>query len=81
MQGDSLRAGSTLDLLAQAARQVRGPIAEPEAAVVAAGLLTVLETAATSWLERDDTYRGLGRRDFQREVAALAARVVGPPGS
>jgi hypothetical protein len=67
-----------LEVLARAARQVRGPIDEPEAAVVAAGLLTVLETAATSWLERDATYRGLGRRDFQREVAALADRVVGP---
>jgi AcrR family transcriptional regulator len=67
-----------LELLARAARQVRGPIAEPEAAVVAAGLLTVLETAATSGLERDATYRALGRRDFRREVVALADRVVGP---
>ena len=66
-----------LELLAAAVHRVRGPIDAAETAVVAAGLLTVLETAATSWLERDDTYRALGRRDFQREVAALVDRVVG----
>ena len=66
-----------LELLASAVGRVRGGIDPAETAVVAAGLLTVLDTAATSWLERDDTYRALGRRDFQREVAALVDRVVG----
>lgn len=66
-----------LQLLTRAVKRARGRMNAAEAAVVAAGLLALFETAATSWIERDETYRDLGRRDFLREVAALADRVVG----
>ncbi|WP_322754711.1 MULTISPECIES: helix-turn-helix domain-containing protein [unclassified Frankia] len=48
-----------------------------EAGVMATGLLSLVETAAASWLAEDAVLEGLGQRRFLRETAALAERIVG----
>lgn len=67
-----------IDLLGLGTRKARGTVPSAEAAVIGISLLAVLETAAVSWIERDGTYRGLGRRGFAMETSALADRVAGP---
>ncbi|WP_239373432.1 TetR/AcrR family transcriptional regulator [Frankia sp. Cj5] len=68
-----------MELLTQAVRTARLPaqrIPAAEAGVMATGLLSLIETAAASWLAEDAILEGLGRRRFLRETAALAERIV-----
>ena len=69
--------GELMSVLTRAARAARPRIAAGEAAVVATALLSLLETAATSWLTEDESLRGLGRRRFLEETARLAERIAG----
>jgi AcrR family transcriptional regulator len=48
-----------------------------EAAVVAVALLSLIETAASSWLTEDESLTGLGRKKFLDETAMLAERIAG----
>ncbi len=48
---------------------------EPEVAAI--GIVSLLETGASSWLVHDAVLLGLGRRRFVAEMGALAERMVG----
>ncbi|MFI7701871.1 TetR/AcrR family transcriptional regulator [Nonomuraea sp. NPDC049480] len=63
--------------LFQRAVRRRGRIGTAKAAVVATSMVALLEAASVSWLEQDNTFRGLGRRDFLDEVISQANRVAG----
>lgn len=69
--------GELISVLTRAARAARTKISAAEAAVVATALLSLLETAATSWLTEDESLTGLGRRHFLEETARLAERITG----
>lgn len=66
-------------LLGRAARRARGRLTAADAAVIGVGLLSLLETAASSWLAKDVSYQKLGHRSFLAEVVALSDRVSGMP--
>jgi AcrR family transcriptional regulator len=65
-----------IDLFQQAVRSVHGKVRPAEAAVVAVGLVSLLETAASSNLGQDAIYRGLGARRFGAEVDRLTRRIA-----
>ena len=69
--------GDLITVFTRAARAARPKISTAEAAVVATGLLSLLETAATSWLTEDESLTGLGPRKFLEETARLAERIAG----
>jgi AcrR family transcriptional regulator len=69
--------GELITVFTRAARAARGKISTAEAAVVATALLSLLETAATSWLTEDESLTGLGRSTFLDETARLAERIAG----
>ncbi len=66
-----------IDQLGKAARKARGKLTAAEAAVIGVGLLSLLETAAASWLTKDTTYQKLGHKNFLAEVSALSNKVTG----
>ncbi len=69
-----------MDLLTRAVHATAPPqrrIQSAEAGVMATGLLSLLETAAASWLAEDAILEGLGQRRFLRETASLAERITG----
>lgn len=63
--------------LFQRAVRRRGRVSPAKAAVVATSMVALLEAASVSWLEQDNTFRGLGRRDFLEEIISQANRVAG----
>lgn len=69
--------GELIAILTRAARSARPGVALAEASVVAAGLLSLIETAASSWLTEDESVVGLGRRKFLDETSLLAERIAG----
>ncbi len=69
--------GELITVLTRAAKAARAKISAAEAAVVATALLSLLETAATSWLTEDESLTGLGRKNFLGETARLAERITG----
>jgi AcrR family transcriptional regulator len=69
-------------VLARAVRAYSGrsrTSVEPEVAAI--GLVSLIESAASSWLTQDSVFQGLGRRRFVTETGTLAQRIVGPEGS
>ena len=69
-----------VDLLGRAIRgQVAGSRSSVEPDVAAIGVVSLLETGATSWLTHDSVFLGLGRRRFLAEMGTLAERLVGLP--
>ncbi|MGP4043130.1 TetR/AcrR family transcriptional regulator [Streptomyces sp. 2A115] len=80
-EAEALRQESRTQLLEELVRLIRkarGPVSEAEAAVIALGLLALLETAANSQVRGDDVYRSLGHRSFVREIGRLAERIADP---
>jgi hypothetical protein len=69
--------GQLITVFTRAAKAARPKVSAAEAAVVATGLLSLLETSATSWLTEDESFTGLGRRKFLGETARLAERIAG----
>jgi AcrR family transcriptional regulator len=69
--------GELIGILTRAARAARPGVALAEASVVAAALLSLIETAASSWLTEDESVTGLGRRKFLDETSLLAERITG----
>jgi AcrR family transcriptional regulator len=69
--------GELMTVLTRAAKAARPRVSAGEAAVVATALLSLLETAATSWLTEDESLTGLGPRRFLEETARLAERIAG----
>src|SRR5215218_8709239 len=69
--------GELITVFTRAAKAARAKISTAEAAVVATALLSLLETAATSWLTEDETLTDLGHRKFLEETARLAERIAG----
>jgi len=69
--------GELMIVLTRAAKAARPKISAGEAAVVATALLSLIETAATSWLTEDESLTGLGRRRFLEETVRLAERIAG----
>jgi AcrR family transcriptional regulator len=69
--------GELMTVLTRAAKAARPQISAAEAAVVATALLSLIETAATSWLTEDESLTGLGRRRFLEETVRLAERITG----
>lgn len=65
------------ELFRAAVRAARPSARGAEAAVVAVGLVSLVETAIASMLNQDASYRGTGARRFPAEVAATADRMVG----
>ncbi len=72
--------GDLIGILTQAAKAARPKVGAAEASVIAAGLLSLLETAASSWLTEDESVTGLGRRGFLDETSLLAERITGLQG-
>lgn len=66
-----------IDHLGKAAKRARGRLTAAEAAVIGVGLLSLLETAAASWLTKDTTYQKLGHKAFLTEVSHLSDKVSG----
>lgn len=69
--------GELITILTRAAKASRPTVGVAEASVIAAGLLSLLETAASSWLTDDESVTGLGRRKFLDETSLLAQRITG----
>ncbi len=69
--------GELIAVLIRAAKAARPQAGVAEASVVATGLLSLIETAASSWLTEDESVTGLGRRRFLDETAVLAERIAG----
>ena len=69
--------GELISVLTRAAKAARPKISAAEAAVVATALLSLIETAATSWLTEDESVTALGRKKFLDETARLAERIAG----
>jgi AcrR family transcriptional regulator len=65
-----------IDLFQQAVASVHGKVRAAEAAVMAVGLVSLLETSASSNLGQDAVYRGLGARRFGAEVERLTRRIA-----
>ena len=59
-------------------KQSRGRVPAAEVTIASTALISLLETAAASWLTEDAVVTTLGRRRFFSEVTALAARITGP---
>lgn len=77
---ESMRRANRVELVkifARAARSTRGELTAAEAGVAAAGLVSLLETAAASWLTQDDAYRTLGPARFLAHTGALSRRIAG----
>jgi AcrR family transcriptional regulator len=66
-----------VEILRDAVARARGRLGPAEAGVTAVALVSLLETALASMLNRDPTYRGLGSRRFTEEVCALGERIAG----
>ncbi|HEX6358754.1 helix-turn-helix domain-containing protein [Actinophytocola sp.] len=66
-----------VSLLGKAARRARGRLTPADAAVIGVGLVSLLETAAASWLAKDVTYQKLGHRAFLAEVVTLSDKIAG----
>ena len=69
--------GELIGILTRAAKSARPGVSAAEASVIAAALLSLLETAASSWLTEDESVTGLGRRKFLDETSLLAERITG----
>ena len=68
-------------ILARAIRTLEGAArSSVDHEVAAIGLISLIETGASSWLTQDSVFLGLGRRRFVTEMGALATRLVGPSG-
>ncbi|MER5176999.1 helix-turn-helix domain-containing protein [Streptomyces sp. NPDC002896] len=79
-EAEALRQEIRTQLLAELAglvRKAREAITDAEAAVIALGVLALVENAAISQVRGDDVYRSLGHRSFTQEVSRLADRLVG----
>jgi AcrR family transcriptional regulator len=70
--------GELMAVLTRAVKAARPGVGAAEGAVIAVALLSLLETAAASWLTDDESVEGLGRAGFLDETALLAERVAGP---
>lgn len=69
--------GELIAILTRAAKAARPGVTVAEASVVAVALLSLIETAASSWLTEDESVTGLGRRKFLDETSLLAERITG----
>ncbi len=69
--------GELITILTRAGKTSRPKVGAAEASVVAAALLSLIETAASSWLTQDESVTGLGRAAFLDETSILAARITG----
>src|SRR6266508_1054133 len=77
---EALRRETRIEQVDVLARAIRAHLAglrssvEPEVAAI--GLVSLLETGASSWLTLDSVFLGLGRRRFLAELGNLAQRIV-----
>ncbi len=69
--------GELIAVLIRAAKAARPQAGVAEVSVVATGMLSLIETAASSWLTGDESVTGLGRRKFLDETALLGERIAG----
>jgi len=65
-----------IPLTSRAARRARGAVNRTQLSVIGLALVSLLETAATAQLTKDDAYRVLGARSFRDHVTGLATRIV-----
>jgi AcrR family transcriptional regulator len=78
---EAIRRQTRIELIEQFSdylRATRSDLSRTERGVASVGLLSVLETAGTSWAMQDQDWLSLGPRAFLVEVATLAERIVGP---
>ncbi len=68
-----------IELFAEYLHVARPDLSRTQVGVAAVGLLSVLETASTSWTMQDQEWLTLGPRAFLLEVESLADRIVGTP--
>jgi AcrR family transcriptional regulator len=66
-----------IDLMQTAVRSVHPKAKRVEVAVMAVGLVSLLETAAVSNLGQDQIYRALGARRFAAEVERILGLITG----
>jgi AcrR family transcriptional regulator len=78
---EALRRETRIEQVQVLARAVRshttGTRTSVEPEVAAIGLVSLIESAASSWLTQDAVFLGLGRRRFVNEVGTLAERITG----
>ena len=78
---EALRRETRIEQMLVLARGIRAHTAasrsslDPEVAAI--GLVSLIESSASSWLTQDAVFVGLGRRRFMAETASLAERIVG----
>jgi AcrR family transcriptional regulator len=79
---EALRRETRIEQVTVFMRAVRAaspqPLPAPDVGVMAIGMVSLLETAAASWLTQDAVFRGLGRHRFLDEAADLAQRILVP---
>ena len=82
---EALRRQTRIEQVLILARAIRlyyqGARSDVRFEVAAIGLVSLIETASSSWLTQDAVFVGLGRRRFVTETVALAERIIGPAGS
>jgi len=66
-----------LEVLTRVARAEAPSLGAAGSAVIATGLLSLIEVSAASWLTDDESVRGLGRRRFLEETEVVAERLAG----
>ena len=65
------------DSLGTVARRGRPAMSPAELAVVGVTLVSIVEVAASSMLQRDATFQTIGARSFPDAIAELVHRIVG----
>jgi AcrR family transcriptional regulator len=82
---EALRRETRIEQVVILARAIRvhtqGTRSDVRFEVAAIGLVSLIETASSSWLTQDAVFVGLGRRRFVAETIALAERIIGAQGS
>lgn len=66
-----------VQILGAAVARADAELSSAQSLILGASVLGVYETAVTSWIERDEVYRGLGRRGFLSEIEHLVERISG----
>jgi AcrR family transcriptional regulator len=78
---EALRRETRIELVTMFMRAIRAsanrPTSAPEVGVTAVALVSLIETAAASWLTQDAVFRGLGRHRFIEDTGDLAERILG----
>ncbi len=78
---EALRRATRIEEVQVLARAIRAHTAASRSSVApevaAIGLVSLIESSASSWLVQDEVFVGLGRRRFVAQTASIAERIIG----